>query len=72
MTGSPGCSTTRVQILSWNAVDARLRVEHDVPLTWFEPMRIVARVDENVLAHLETTLELLRADHLNTDTRRRA
>ncbi|GAA2048172.1 MarR family winged helix-turn-helix transcriptional regulator [Williamsia deligens] len=33
----------RVQILLWNAVDAELRREHDLPLTWFEPMRVIAR-----------------------------
>ena len=27
----------------WNAVDARLRSDHDLPLTWFEPMRVVSR-----------------------------
>jgi DNA-binding MarR family transcriptional regulator len=26
----------------WNAVDARLRSEHDLPLTWFEPMQAMA------------------------------
>ena len=34
----------RVQILLWNALDARLRGEHELPLTWFEPMRIIARL----------------------------
>jgi DNA-binding MarR family transcriptional regulator len=27
----------------WNAVDARLRSGHDLPLTWFEPMQVMAR-----------------------------
>jgi MarR family transcriptional regulator, organic hydroperoxide resistance regulator len=27
----------------WNAVDARLRTEFDLPLTWFEPMQVIAR-----------------------------
>ena len=26
----------------WNAVDARLRAEHDLPLSKFEPMKIIA------------------------------
>ena len=26
----------------WNAVDARLRAEHGLPLHWFEPMQIIA------------------------------
>lgn len=28
----------------WNAVDARLRADFDLPLAWFEPMQIVRRV----------------------------
>ena len=28
----------------WNAVDARLRSEFDLPLTTFEPMQVIARV----------------------------
>src|SRR5260370_8654195 len=27
----------------WNAVDARLRSEHDPPLTWFEPMQVMSK-----------------------------
>jgi DNA-binding MarR family transcriptional regulator len=27
----------------WNAVDARLRSEHDLRLTWFEPMHVMAK-----------------------------
>ena len=27
----------------WNAVDARLRADHDLPLTWFEPMQVMSR-----------------------------
>jgi DNA-binding MarR family transcriptional regulator len=27
----------------WNAVDARLRSEHDLQLTWFEPMHVMAK-----------------------------
>src|SRR2546426_642527 len=33
----------RVEILLWNAVDHRLRNDHDLPLAWFEAMRIVGR-----------------------------
>lgn len=28
----------------WNGVDGRLRAEVDLPLTWFEPMQVIARV----------------------------
>ena len=27
----------------WNAVDARLRADYDLPLSWFEPMQVIAR-----------------------------
>ncbi|MEY2406465.1 MAG: hypothetical protein QOJ67_2664 [Acidimicrobiaceae bacterium] len=27
----------------WNAVDARLRADHDLPLTWFEPMQVMSK-----------------------------
>jgi DNA-binding MarR family transcriptional regulator len=27
----------------WNAVDARLRSEHDLQLTWFEPMQVMSK-----------------------------
>jgi DNA-binding MarR family transcriptional regulator len=27
----------------WNAVDARLRSEHDLPLSWFEPMQVMSK-----------------------------
>jgi DNA-binding MarR family transcriptional regulator len=33
----------RFEIEIWNAVDARLRSEHDLPLTWFEPMRVMSK-----------------------------
>ncbi|MDQ1373066.1 MAG: MarR family transcriptional regulator, organic hydroperoxide resistance regulator [Actinomycetota bacterium] len=33
----------RFEIELWNAVDARLRSEHDLPLTWFEPMQVMSR-----------------------------
>jgi DNA-binding MarR family transcriptional regulator len=32
----------RFQIELWNAVDARLRADHDLPLSWFEPMQVIA------------------------------
>src|SRR6059058_4391207 len=27
----------------WNTVDARLRSEYDLPLTWFEPMQVMSK-----------------------------
>jgi DNA-binding MarR family transcriptional regulator len=32
----------RLQIELWNGVDARLRADHDLPLTWFEPLAVIA------------------------------
>ena len=32
----------RFQIELWNGVDARLKAEHELPLTWYEPMTVVA------------------------------
>jgi DNA-binding MarR family transcriptional regulator len=34
------------EIELWNAVDARLRAECDLPLTWFEVMQLLARRSE--------------------------
>lgn len=31
----------RLETELWNRVDARLREEHELPLAWFEPLRIV-------------------------------
>ncbi|MFF6875817.1 MarR family winged helix-turn-helix transcriptional regulator [Streptomyces sp. NPDC012474] len=36
----------RFQIELWNAVDARLRTECDLQLTWFEVMRLLAQRSE--------------------------
>jgi MarR family transcriptional regulator, organic hydroperoxide resistance regulator len=34
----------RLEIEIWNAVDARLREDHDLPLTHFEPMSVIDRM----------------------------
>ena len=34
----------RFEIELWDAVDARLKNEHDLPLTHFEPMSVIARL----------------------------
>jgi MarR family transcriptional regulator, organic hydroperoxide resistance regulator len=36
----------RFEIELWNAVDARLKNEFDLPLTHFEPMSVIARLAE--------------------------
>jgi DNA-binding MarR family transcriptional regulator len=34
----------RLETELWDLVDHRLREEHDLPLSWFEPMQVVDRV----------------------------
>ncbi|MDH4353887.1 MAG: hypothetical protein OEW41_07885, partial [Actinomycetota bacterium] len=34
----------RVETELWDLVDHRLREDHDLPLSWFEPMQVVDRV----------------------------
>jgi DNA-binding MarR family transcriptional regulator len=33
----------RLETDLWNGVDARLRSDHDLQLTWFEPMQVMAK-----------------------------
>ena len=33
----------RFEIELWNALDSRLRSDHDLPLTWFEPMQLMSK-----------------------------
>jgi len=46
----------RTQILLWNALDARLRAEHDLPLSWFEPMRVIDGQEYARVRDIATTL----------------
>lgn len=34
----------RLETELWDLVDHRLRLDHDLPLSWFEPMQVVDRV----------------------------
>lgn len=34
----------RLETELWDLVDHRLRKDHDLPLSWFEPMQVVDRV----------------------------
>lgn len=34
----------RLETEVWSAVDERLTAEHELPLTWFEPLRVVQQV----------------------------
>jgi DNA-binding MarR family transcriptional regulator len=42
----------------WNAVDARLRAEHDLPLHRFEPMQIIERTPECRVYDIAETLSI--------------
>jgi DNA-binding MarR family transcriptional regulator len=42
----------------WNAVDARLRSEHDLPLHRFEPMQIIDRTPECRVYDIADTLSI--------------
>lgn len=35
----------RVEIELWNAVDVRLKAETGLPMTWFDPMQVIARTE---------------------------
>ncbi|MEC3981140.1 MarR family winged helix-turn-helix transcriptional regulator [Amycolatopsis sp. H20-H5] len=35
----------RVEIELWNAVDARLKADTGLPMTWFDPMQVIARTE---------------------------
>src|SRR4051794_40040381 len=50
----------RLQIEVWNAVDARLKTDHGLPLSWFEPMSVIgSRADcrvQDIAAELVITV----------------
>ena len=42
----------------WNAVDARLRNDHDLPLAWFEPMQVMAKQQACRVSDIKTELSI--------------
>jgi len=42
----------------WNAVDARLRREHDLQLNWFEPMHVMAKYSRCRVLDLKEELSI--------------
>jgi MarR family transcriptional regulator, organic hydroperoxide resistance regulator len=46
----------RFEIEIWNAVDARLKAEFDLPLTHFEPMSVIERVPDCRVYDIATEL----------------
>ncbi|MCV7137255.1 winged helix-turn-helix transcriptional regulator [Mycobacterium hodleri] len=48
----------RLETELWNAVDARLRADFDLPLPWFEPMQVIARVPSCRVFDIATDLSI--------------
>lgn len=48
----------RVETELWNAVDARLRADCDIPLTHFEPMQVIARIPSCRVFDIATELSI--------------
>lgn len=42
----------------WNAVEARLRAEHDLALSWFEPMQVIERTENCRVHDIVTALSI--------------
>ncbi len=42
----------------WNAVETRLRAEHDLTLSWFEPMQVVERTENCRVHDIATALSI--------------
>ena len=42
----------------WNAVDARLRADFDLPLAWFEPLQVVDRVSSSRVYDIASELSI--------------
>jgi DNA-binding MarR family transcriptional regulator len=48
----------RLETELWNAVDARLRSDFDLPLTWFEPMDVIDRTSPCRVFDIATALSI--------------
>jgi DNA-binding MarR family transcriptional regulator len=48
----------RLETELWNSVDARLRADFDLPLPWFEPMQVIARVPSCRVFDIATALSI--------------
>ena len=48
----------RLEIELWERVDRRLRRDHDLPLTWFEPMQVMDRVADCRVADVAEQLSI--------------
>ena len=48
----------RVETEVWNAVDQRLRSDHGLPLSWFEPMQVVDRLESGRVGEIAAALRI--------------
>jgi DNA-binding MarR family transcriptional regulator len=48
----------RLETELWDRVDRRLRNDHDLPLSWFEPMQVMARVADCRVADIAEALSI--------------
>ena len=48
----------RLETELWDLVDRRLRRDHDLPLTWFEPMQVIDRVPDCRVADVAEALSI--------------
>ncbi|MEZ5098386.1 MAG: MarR family winged helix-turn-helix transcriptional regulator [Thermoleophilia bacterium] len=48
----------RLEIELWELVDRRLRSDHGLPLTWFEPMQVMSRVPACRVADIAEALSI--------------
>lgn len=48
----------RLETELWDLVDQRLRREHELPLSWFEPMQVIDRVADCRVADIAETLSI--------------
>ena len=69
-TSASWCATSRVELPAlfsdlvrletelWDRVDHRLRHDHDLPLSWFEPMQVMDRVPDCRVADIAKALSI--------------
>ena len=48
----------RLETELWDLVDRRLRKDHDLPLSWFEPMQVIDRVPHCRVANIAEMLSI--------------
>ena len=48
----------RLETELWELVDRRLRSDHDLPLSWFEPMQVIDRVEDCRVADIAEALSI--------------